>query len=52
MKTPTRSNNNLLFTRVASLQTGTIDPPHSRGFLWFRDDTQRQTTIGRTPLDE
>ena len=27
MKTPTRSNNNLLFTRVASSQAGTIGPP-------------------------
>ena len=26
MKTPTRSNKNLLFTRVASSQAGTIDP--------------------------
>jgi len=27
MKTPTRSNNNFLFTRVTSSQAGTIDPP-------------------------
>jgi len=27
MKTPTRSNNNLLFTRVSSLQAGTIGSP-------------------------
>jgi len=27
-------------------------PPHSRGFLWFLDHTQRHTTVGRTPLDE
>jgi hypothetical protein len=27
-------------------------PPHSRGFLWFLDHTQRRTTVGSTPLDE
>jgi len=27
MKKPTRSNNNLLFRRVASSQAGTIGPP-------------------------
>jgi len=26
--------------------------PHSRGFWWFLDHTQRHTTVGRTPLDE
>ena len=30
MKTPTRSNNNFLFTRVASSQAGTIGPPPQR----------------------
>jgi hypothetical protein len=32
--------------------SGPWPPPHSRGFLWFLDHTQRHTTVGRTPLDE
>jgi hypothetical protein len=32
--------------------SGPWPPPHSRGFLWFLDHTQRHTTVGRTPLAE
>ena len=32
--------------------SGPWPPPHSRGFLWFLDHTQRHTTVGRTPLDK
>jgi len=46
-------NNDISFFLLArSPSGGPWPPPHSRGFLWFRDHTQRHTTVGRTPLDE
>jgi len=40
----------VFFGAIAS--SGPWPLPHSRGFLWFLDHTQRHTAVGRTPLDE
>ena len=42
----------LFFFLARQPPSGPWPPPHSRGFLWFLDHTQRHTTVGRTPLDE
>ena len=42
----------VFFSLDAITPSGPWPSPHSRGFLWFLDHTQRHTTVGRTPLDE
>ena len=44
--------NDFFFSWRDSPPSGPWRPPHSRGFLWFLDHTQRHTTVSRTPLDE
>jgi len=43
---------NIFFLLARYPPSGPWPPPHSRGFSWFLDHTQRHTTFGRISLDE
>jgi len=51
MKTPTRSNNNLLSTRVASSQAGTIGLPPQRERVFRQSDALEPSFNEVQPTD-